>query len=133
MEYRRTELLFMHQNEDEKNTSTALATVIEAIKTKKGNRILDIDISKQSTTLCRHFVICDAQSHVQVQAIADEVLEQMRETVDMRAYHKEGYQNGIWILLDFIDIVVHVFQSEARQFYNLEGLWGDGRVTRHGD
>lgn len=123
----------MQKNPKEKNTQSTLETIIEAIKSKKGNRIVDIDISKQSTTLCRHFVICDAQSVNQVQSIADEILDQLKNESDYRVNHKEGYQNGIWVLLDYVDIVVHIFQTEARSFYNLEELWGDGIITSYED
>lgn len=121
----------MHKQQDQKEHRATLETIIEAVRSKKAGHIVDIDISKQSTTICRHFVICDAQSHVQVQAIADEVESQMSQALSTRAIHKEGYQNGIWVLLDYVDIVVHIFQHEARQFYNLEELWGDGKFTRY--
>lgn len=120
----------MQKQSEDKEIKEAIETIVEAIRNKKGSGILDINISKISTTICRHFVICDAQSHIQVQAIADEIDRQMAQVLGRKNLHKEGYQNGIWILLDYIDIVVHVFQSEARQFYNLEELWGDGQLKK---
>ena len=63
--------------------------------------------------------------------IAESIEDQLKTQCNQKVYHKEGVQNGIWILLDFIDIVVHIFQTEARQFYNLEGLWGDGILTKY--
>ena len=120
----------MQKKAAKKETPTSLETIVEAARSRKANDILSIDINKQSTTLCRHFVICDAASHVQVQAIAEAVLDQMNEQKGEKAAHREGFQNGIWILLDYVDIVVHIFQTESRQFYNLEELWGDGIFTR---
>ena len=115
----------MQKSQEEKDLKKTIVSVVEAIQDKKGEGIVDINIDKFSQTICRHFIICSAQSTVQVQAIAESIEDQLRTQCHRKIYHKEGVQNGIWILLDFIDIVVHIFQTEARQFYNLEGLWGD--------
>lgn len=121
----------MQKKNEAKDLRDTISIIIEAIRTKKGNKIIDLNINKFSSTVCRHFVICDAQSHVQVKSIADEIEDQLLISMEKKAYHKEGYQNGYWVLLDFADVVVHVFQTEARQFYNLEGLWGDGIFKRY--
>lgn len=121
----------MQKSQEEKNLKQTIVSVIEAIQVKKGESIVDINIDKFSQTICKHFIVCSAQSTVQVQAIAESIEDQLRTQCNRNLYHKEGVQNGIWILLDFIDIVVHIFQTEARQFYNLEGLWGDGILTKY--
>jgi len=123
----------MQKSQEEKSLKETIASAVKAIQDKKGEGIVDINIDKFSQTVCKHFIICSAQSTVQVQAIAESVEDQLKTQCNRRVYHKEGVQNGIWILLDFIDIVVHVFQTESRQFYNLEGLWGDGIVTKYSD
>lgn len=121
----------MQNTPEEKDLENTVETIVEAIRSKKGNRILDLDITKISTAIYRHFVICDAQSHIQVQSIAKEIEDEMQRQLNKKAYHKEGYQNGYWILLDYADVVVHIFQTEARSFYNLEELWGDGLIKKY--
>ena len=121
----------MQKSQVELELKGTVFSIVEAIRNKKGSKIVDIDIDKISQTVCRHYIICDAQSNNQVRAIAQEIEDQMSNTYSTKPYHKEGVQNGVWILLDFADIIVHIFESEARQFYNLEGLWGDGIVKNY--
>jgi len=84
---------------------------------------------KKLTTVADYFVICSGDSDVQVKAIADKVKEELKKE-GIRAWHDEGYKNRSWILLDYVDVVVHVFHREARMFYSLEKLWGDAKVER---
>ncbi|MCX6139181.1 MAG: ribosome silencing factor [Ignavibacteriales bacterium] len=81
------------------------------------------------TSMADFFVVCSGDSDTQVRAIADAVEEEMAAIGD-RVWHKEGYREGQWILLDFVDVVVHVFHKDTRSFYNLEKLWGDA-PTEH--
>lgn len=81
------------------------------------------------TSMADFFVVCSGDSDTQVRAIADAVEEEMAVIGD-RVWHKEGYREGQWILLDFVDVVVHVFHKDTRSFYNLEKLWGDA-PTEH--
>lgn len=90
---------------------------------KKAENVTVIDL-KPVTTMADYFVVCHAQTDVQVKAIADAVVDGMREE-GQRAWHKEGMDRNTWVLLDFVDVVVHVFQEETREFYGLERLWGD--------
>lgn len=116
------------------NESKALVEVITAaMLDKKANDVLSIDLQQLTERVCDYFVICDADSTTQVQAIADNVLDKVREVMNIKAWHKEGYENSQWILLDYISVVVHVFQRESRQFYNLENLWADARIIEHKD
>ncbi len=82
---------------------------------------------KKLTTVADYFVICTGDSDVQVKAIADKVKEEFKKE-GIRVWHDEGYKNRSWILLDYVDVVVHVFHREARMFYNLEKLWGDAKI-----
>ena len=95
---------------------------------KKALDIIIIDVQK-ITTLTDFFVICTSESEPQTRAITDHIYEQMKED-GMRAWHIEGYENLDWVLLDYVNIVVHVFSRESRDYYDLERLWADGKITQ---
>lgn len=100
--------------------------ITDLILSKKGKDIKILDLRKLSA-FADYFVICSADSDRQVKAIADEVDDKLSEQ-GIRCLHKEGYETLNWILLDYFDVVVHVFKAEARSYYNLEKLWGDAPV-----
>jgi len=101
--------------------------IIEGIKEKKGKEIVSIDLSALENSICRYFVICHGDSNTQVAAIAQWIEKVMEEKLDEKVWHKQGLENAHWVLLDYVDVVVHIFQKEFRDFYNLEGLWADGK------
>ena len=90
---------------------------------KKASNIRLLDL-RQLTDVTDYFVICTASADLHGRAIAESLVEEM-EKMKIKPLHKEGYQKASWILLDFVDVVVHIFLKDAREFYNLEGLWGD--------
>lgn len=102
-----------------------LKKACEAASNKKAININVLDISGISP-ICDFFIICSGSSTIQVKAIADEIDEKMQED-GYCLYHKEGYSAGRWVLLDFGNIIVHVFHNEDRDFYNLERLWSDAK------
>lgn len=104
--------------------------IIEAIQEKKGHQIVTIDLSQVENSICDCFIICHGESVTQVDAISESIEEKLKTEVQIRAHHVEGRQNSQWILLDFFDILVHVFQEEYRSFFKLEELWADGNVMR---
>ena len=103
----------------------------EALDDKKGHNIRIIDISTVSM-MGDYLVIADGDNKNLVQALCDNVEEKMSE-VKLPLKHREGYANGGWILLDYCDIIVHVFTEEARSFYDLEHIWRDGNICERGD
>ncbi|MCL5027728.1 MAG: ribosome silencing factor [Bacteroidetes bacterium] len=108
--------------------SQQLATKIsDLIFNKKGYDVKILDLQKL-TTMSDFFVICSADSDTQVKAISDEIDKSLRDE-GIRTWHKEGYTGLNWVLLDYIDVVVHVFKKEYREYYNLEKLWGDAVIT----
>lgn len=104
--------------------------IIEAIREKKGHQIVSIDLTKVENSICDYFIICHGESVTQVGAISEAIEKKIKEEAHIRAHHVEGLQNNQWVLLDYFDILVHVFQEEYRSFYRLEELWADGTVTR---
>ena len=111
-------------------TETLLEEILEGIKRLKGKEIAIIDLNTIHHTECGYFVICHGTSNTQVNAIALSVEDKVKEETGTNAWHKDGYKNSIWILLDYGDVMVHVFQKQAREFYNLEGLWADAKIKR---
>ena len=105
--------------------------IIEAIKSKKGKEIVSIDLEKIDNSVCDYFIICHGESTTQVGAIVNEIRDKAKESLGIYVDHIEGQQNSNWVLLDYIGIVVHVFLKEQRDFYRLEDLWADGKITHH--
>ena len=114
----------------EKTENKLLDAVLEGIQRIKGKEITLIDLNSINHTECGYFVICHGTSNTQVDSIAHSVEDTVKELTGENVWHRDGYRNSIWILLDYGDIMVHVFQEEAREFYNLEGLWADAKITR---
>ena len=107
--------------------------ILEAIREKKGHDIVSIDLSDVENSICDSFIICHGESVTQVGAITESIEKKMKQEARIRPHHVEGLQNSQWVLLDYFDILVHVFQEEYRSFYKLEELWADGKVTRDGN
>lgn len=101
--------------------------ITELIFTKKGYDVRIIDL-KKITSFTDYFIICSADSDTQVKAIADAVDKSLRDD-GIKCWHKEGYMALQWVLLDYVDVVVHIFKKDAREFYNLEKLWGDAPIV----
>ena len=110
------------------NNNKLLDTIYEALFRKKANDVVLIDLSGLENAITNYFIICDADSNIQVRAIADSVEELVFANHAKKAWHKEGYENCIWILLDYEDIIVHIFQKPIRNYYRLEELWADGII-----
>jgi ribosome-associated protein len=102
---------------------------VEGIRRLKGKKIAIIDLTTIHHTECGYFVICHGTSNIQADAIARSVEETVTEMTGLKTWHKDGYRNSIWILLDYGDVMVHVFREDARNFYSLESLWSDAKMT----
>lgn len=105
--------------------------IIFAMQEKKARNIVSMDLSGISNAVTRFFVICHAPSKTQVDAIYDNIIEIVRKQSNTKPFNAEGYENSEWILIDYVDVVVHVFQEGIRSFYHLEDLWGDTVLTEH--
>lgn len=102
--------------------------VIHGIQEKKGNDIVRLDLRNLHSSVADYFVVCHADSTTQVKAIAASVEEEVYKALKQDPKRKEGLQHGEWILLDYIDVIVHIFKTEKREFYGIEDLWGDAEV-----
>lgn len=102
---------------------------IEGISDVKGENLVVFNLQGIENSVCDYFVICDGNSNTQVAALCDSVEKRVREQLGERPWHVEGRENSQWILMDFVNVVVHIFQKEARTFYDIESLWNDAEVT----
>ena len=103
--------------------------IVEGILEVKGRNISVLNLQGIHNRVCDYFIICQADSNTQVNAIAGSVEVMVKKLTGERPYRKEGFENSEWILVDYVNVVVHIFQTEVRNFYNLESLWADAEVT----
>jgi ribosome-associated protein len=101
---------------------------VKGIEEKKGNEIVCLNLKKNVNSPCDYFVICEANSRTQVQAIAGSVEEFIKKETGSRPWHVEGLQNAEWVLMDYVDVVVHIFQPHIRQHFGLEDMWADAEI-----
>lgn len=111
--------------------SKLFKTILKAIKDKKGEEIVSLDLRKIDEAVADFFILCEAKSHIQIKAIADNIAEIVREECDEKPYHQENGDQ--WTLVDYVNVVVHIFQHEQRNFYDLESLWEDAERMEHKD
>lgn len=107
--------------------------IIHGIQEKKGKEVISLDVSKLKEAVTDNFIICHADTTTQVRAIANSVEEEVKKATGMRPWKIEGYEHAQWILLDYVNVVVHVFLRDLRTFYGLEELWNDSVKTEYKD
>ncbi len=104
--------------------------VVDGILEKKGTNISVLNLQNIHNRVCDYFIICQADSSTQVNAIAGSVDEIVKKKTNEKPYRSEGFENSEWILIDYVTVVVHIFQSNIRSFYNLEALWADAEIEK---
>lgn len=109
---------------------TLINRIVESIQDTKGEDIMIFDLSKIENSVADTFIICSGNSNTQVSAIAGKVEKDVRNDLKERPWHVEGTENSMWILVDYVSVVVHVFQKHIREFYDIEELWGDAKITK---
>jgi len=111
--------------------SKIIKTIISAIQEKKGEHIVSLDLRKINEAVSDFFIICEANNQPQVRAIAENVEAEVKRLLDEYPYHSEGYQACQWVLIDYVNVVVHVMLGENRKFYRLEEMWSDAVAEEH--
>ena len=114
-------------SDSNKQTESMVKLVIEGILKKKGKRIVTLNLSEIENSICSYFVICHGDSTTQTSAIGESVAEVVLENSGEKPLHKEGFENANWILLDYGDVIIHVFLESYRDMYRLEELWADAK------
>ena len=112
------------------NSDLLIAEILKGIEDVKGDNISILDLRDIENTVCDYFVLCEGNSNTQVSAIASSVQKNVSKTIKDKPWHVEGESNAEWILIDYVNVVVHVFQKHIREYYDLEGLWGDAKITK---
>lgn len=105
--------------------------MLSAMEEKKAKDITILDLQDIDHAITNYFVICHGTSKPQLEAIALGVTENTLDSFGVKPWHKEGFENAEWILLDYVDVVVHIFREDRRAFYQLEKLWADANITHH--
>ncbi len=111
------------------DSQTLIDSIVKGIQEKKGLEIVILDLAKLNSTVCDYFVICHGTSRTHTGAIADSIEAEAKKATGQFPRRREGFSNAEWILLDYLDVVVHVFQEPVRNFYKLEALWADAPRT----
>lgn len=104
--------------------------IVKGLQEKKGKSVAVVDLRSIKGAISNYFVICHGTSTTHVEALAKSVDKEVKAALGENPWHVEGYENAEWILLDYIDVVVHIFEESRRKFYNLEALWADAVLTR---
>lgn len=111
-------------------TKTLIKSIIKGIQEKKGSQIVVADLNGIDGTICRNFVVCQGNSPTQVEAIADSIVDVVRDELHEKPAHVVGLENAQWVAMDYTDVLVHVFLPDVRAYYDLEHLWEDAPLTR---
>ncbi len=111
------------------NNDELLTGIIKGIEEVKGNEIDILDLRDIDTAVCDYFVICTGSSNTHVNAIVNSIQRIVSREIKDKPWHVEGTDNAEWVLMDYVSIVVHVFQKSIREYYNIESLWGDAKIT----
>ena len=104
--------------------------IILGIENVKGQDINQLDLRELDNTPCDFFIVCSGNSNTQVSAIVNSVLKRVSKALQEKPFHTEGLDNAEWVLIDYVNVVVHVFQNHIREYYNIEELWGDAKSTQ---
>lgn len=111
--------------------SKIFKTIIKAIQEKKGENIVSLDLRKIHEAVADFFIICQASNQPQIRAITDSIEEEVKKKCGESPYHYEGKQNMHWVILDYVNVVVHIMMPEQRKFYKLEEMWSDAQLDEH--
>jgi ribosome-associated protein len=111
-------------------TDQLIAEIIKGIEEVKGQDIEILDLRAIENTVCDYFILCNGTSNTQVNAIVNSIQKSVSKNLQEKPWHVEGSDNAEWVLIDYVHVVVHVFQRHIREFYDIEGLWGDAKTVK---
>ena len=111
------------------NVDQLIAVILNGIEDVKGQNINILDLRDIDNTVCDYFIICEGTSNTQVNAIVNSIQKKVSKETKDKPWHIEGSENAEWVLMDYVNVVVHVFQKHIREYYDIESLWGDAVTT----
>jgi ribosome-associated protein len=115
------------------DVESLVESIVDAILDKKGKEVTSLEIGKLPNSVCDYFIICHADSTTQVHAIAENIEVKVNQNLNEKVWKSAGYDNSIWVVLDYVNVVVHIFQTEWRSFYKIEELWADAQTKHYTD
>ena len=121
----------MVKNKNAQESTLISEFVVHGIQEKKGNEIVRLDLRNIHSSVADYFVVCHAESSTQLKAIAHSVEEEVFKALKLEPWRKEGVQQADWIILDYVDVVVHIFKTDKREYYGIEDLWGDAEMQSY--
>jgi ribosome-associated protein len=121
----------MVKNKNAQESTLISEFVVHGIQEKKGNEIVRLDLRNIHSSVADYFVVCHAESSTQLKAIAQSVEEEVFKALKLEPWRKEGVQQADWIILDYVDVVVHIFKTDKREYYGIEDLWGDAEMQSY--
>ena len=111
------------------NADQLITSILSGIEDVKGKEINILDLREIENTVCDYFIICEGTSNTQVNAIVNSIQKKVSKELKDKPWHIEGEDNAEWVLIDYVNVVVHVFQKHIREYYDIESLWGDAKTT----
>ena len=114
-------------------TNILLENIINSVQDVKGKEIISLDLRKIDSAICKYFVICTGTSNTHVNSIESNIKKTISRDLGEKQFHIEGNNIGEWVLMDYSDIIVHIFQQKTRAFYNIEDFWGDAKFRNYKD
>ena len=111
------------------NADQLISVILNGIEDVKGQNINILDLRELENTVCDYFIICEGTSNTQVNAIVNSIQKKVSKEIRDKPWHVEGSENAEWVLMDYVNVVVHVFQKHIREYYDIESLWGDAKTT----
>ena len=112
----------------EVGTDVLITTILKGVDEVKGKNVNILDLREIENTVCDYFLICSGTSNTQVTAIVNSIQKTVSKEIQEKPWHVEGLENAEWVLMDYVNVVVHVFQKHIREFYDIESLWGDAKI-----
>ena len=112
-------------------TNILLKNIVNVIQDAKGEEIISLDLKKIDSAICKYFIICTGTSSTHVNSIENKIKKTISQNLDEKPWHTEGNNIGEWVLMDYHDIIVHIFQEKTRKLYNIEDFWGDAKFTNY--
>jgi len=115
--------------EKNSNADQLITVILDGIEDVKGQNTNILDLRELENTVCDYFIICEGTSNTQVNAIVSSIQKKVSKEIKDKPWHIEGSNNAEWVLMDYVNVVVHVFQKHIREYYDIESLWGDAKTT----
>ena len=112
-------------------TNILLKHIINIMQNAKGKEIISLDLRKIESSICKYFIICTGTSSTHVNSIEGKIKKMISQNLGEKPYNTEGSKTGEWILMDYYEIIIHIFQEKTREFYNIEDLWGDAKFKKY--